>query len=261
MAMTKIEWTEQTWNPITGCSKISEGCKNCYAERMAKRLQAMGSSKYANGFKVTCHPETLSDPFHLRRSRMIFVNSMSDLFHDDVPDEFIFQCFRTMAHNPRHKFQILTKRPERMTEIMPHILFQIRTRLALPEKLKNVWLGVSVENQQRANERIPLLLNTAATVRFISCEPLLGPISLPEVNEVIGSKGINYSYSTGIDWLIAGCESGPQRRPADINWFRFLQFQCEGASIPFFLKQMEVNGKLAKMPKLDGVVWDQYPKS
>lgn len=253
--MTKIEWTEKTWNPVTGCTKISEGCKNCYAEKMAKRLQAMGSRKYANGFEITCHPDSLGDSLKWKKPSMVFVDSMSDLFHGDISFTFIERIWDTIFDCPQHTFQILTKRPDQLIKFANWLAHSKNRRFAY----ENVWLGVSVENQQRANERIPLLLKTPAAVRFISCEPLLGPISLPEVNEVIGKSGVDCTYSTGIDWLIAGCESGPKRRPADINWFRSLQFQCAEARIPFFLKQIDIKGKLVKMPQLDGVIWDQMP--
>ncbi len=225
--MTKIEWTDEVWNPVTGCTKISPGCKNCYAERMAKRLQAMGSPLYKNGFKVTLHPSALEKPLHWKKPKMIFVNSMSDLFHDDVPDEFIIKIFLIMEKAKRHTFQILTKRPERMQLILNGLMS--RPPFLPPfYPLPNVWLGVSIENQETADERIPQLLRTPAAVHFISAEPLLDPVDLRF------PKSKNPNQDT---WVICGGESGPKARPMNPEWVRSLRDQCKDAGVPFFFKQ------------------------
>ena len=210
-ARTSIEWTEMTWNPVTGCTKVSQGCKNCYAERMAKRLHAMGVWQYRRGFKVTLAPEVLEEPFTWRKSRLVFVNSMSDLFHEDVPHTYIQAVFRTMNATPQHTYQILTKRPQRL--------------LALSAQLQwtaNVWLGVSVENQQ-ATSRIPYLARTGAKLKFLSVEPLISPITTLPLE--------------GIHWVIVGGESGPRARPMRKEWVEAIQQACSCRGIPFFFKQ------------------------
>lgn len=234
--MTKIEWTNQTWNPVTGCSKISPGCKNCYAERFAKRLQNMGLAKYLNGFDVTIHPETLNEPYTWKKPRMVFVNSMSDLFHEDVPIDFIAKVFRAMYDNPRHTFQVLTKRPDYMLEFMV-------THFASEWPPKNVWLGVSVENQEQANNRIPKLLKVPAGVRFLSCEPLLEKI---DISVFLYSGFISPVHNDVVNWVIVGGESGPGARPMRTDWARSIRDQCSSAGIPFFMKQM---AKKAPIPK------------
>lgn len=234
-----IEWTEATWNPITGCTKVSPGCDNCYAERLALRLQAMGNPRYRNGFEVTLHPDQLDLPLRWRQPRMIFVNSMSDLFHDLVPDEFIVEVLATMERARWHTFQILTKRPGRMASFM---------RRHRPKPLPNVWLGTSVEDQRWARIRIPKLLATPAAVRFLSCEPLLGALNL------------GAWLSPGkIHWVIVGGESGPRHRPPLPRWVRSLRDQCREADVPFFFKQW--GGRTAKAGgrTLDGRTWDQMP--
>ena len=215
--MSKIQWTNVTWNPVTGCTKISPGCKNCYAEKMALRLKAMGQAHYANGFKVTLHEDALDRPLHWKKPRMIFVNSMSDLFHEHVSDEFVFEVFRTMGHCPRHTFQVLTKRPGRMVSIVS------KMRTNTPTTLPNVWLGVSVENTDYLS-RIDILRKINAAVRFISFEPLL---------EDVGE--INLS---GIHWVIIGGESGPGARPFNIDWARNIIRQCRGQKVAVFMKQV-----------------------
>lgn len=260
--MTKIEWTEQTWNPVTGCTKISAGCKHCYAEYMAKRLQAMGQEKYKNGFGITLHPAALENPLSWRKPRIVFVNSMSDLFHEDVPNEFITKVLWTIKRAHWHTFQVLTKRADRMMALMTEI-----GRVNAPRgddfwPIPNLWLGVSVENQQAADERIPHLLRTPAAVRFLSCEPLLGDIDLDFSAIGIGLEQDGHGNSAilgGIDWVICGCESGPNARPMNPDWARSLRDQCQSAGVAFFLKQMEVGGRLVKMPELDGKVWGEYP--
>lgn len=235
MTKTRIEWADEVWNPVTGCQKISQGCKNCYAERIAQRF--WGERKFT---EVICHEDRLEDPFHWNKARRVFVNSMSDLFHPDVSFEFIDQVFATMYMASQHTFMILTKRPERMCDYMYRYMKENKL-------LPNVWLGVSVEDQISAEKRIPLLFGLPAVVRFVSAEPLLGPIELR----------ISRAYC---DWMIVGCESGSGRRPTDPHWAGWLKTQCQIAGIPFFLKQMEVDGKIVKMPELDGRQWVEYPK-
>ena len=200
-----------TWNPVTGCTKVSQGCKHCYAERMAKRLTAMGAERYRNGFSVTLHPDLVDIPRGWRLPRVVFVNSMSDLFHDDIPLAYIQRVFATMRDCPRHTFQVLTKRSERLAELAPH--------LPWPE---NVWMGVSVEDA-RVLHRVADLQSVQAKVRFLSLEPLIGPLeSLP---------------LDGIHWVIVGGESGPQARPMRKEWVKDILRQCRSAKVPFFFKQ------------------------
>lgn len=234
-----IEWTEATWNPITGCIKVSPGCDNCYAERLANRLQKMGNPRYQNGFEVTLHPDQVSLPLRWRDSRLVFVNSMSDLFQDDVPDDFIASVFDTMEAAHWHTFQVLTKRPGRMASW---------ARRHRPDPLPNVWLGTSVEDQRWADIRIPKLLETPATVRFLSCEPMLGTLDLK-----------SYLKEGSIHWVIVGGESGPGHRKILPRWVRSLRDQCVRADVPFFFKQW--GGRTAKSGgrALDDRTWDQLP--
>ena len=254
---TKIEWADEVWNPVTGCTKVSAGCKNCYAERMAKRLGGrFGYPPAPDQFKVTPHPELLDKPLRWKRPRRVFVNSMSDLFHEDVLENFIVQIFITMSMSRRHTYLILTKRPERMLQ------FVVRWVDAHKSPLPNVWLGVSVENQQVAQDRIPWLLATPAAVHFLSVEPMLERIDLSSVllfdGDTLGKSLFDRGNGNQIDWVIAGCESGQKARPSppyiDV---RYLKDQCVEANVPFFLKQMW--GK--KMPELDGRQWTEYPTS
>ena len=234
MASSKIEWTESTWNPLTGCTKISPGCKNCYAERMAKRLQAMGVEKYRAGFALTVHEDALEDPLKWTKPQYIFVNSMSDLFHKDVPVEFILRVFDVMRRAHWHQFQILTKRAERLQELDGQI-----------EWPDNVWMGVSVENESYMH-RIDLLRQTHAAIKFLSLEPLLGP--LPNMD------------LTGINWVIAGGESGPHARPIEPEWVGDIRDQCLGANVPFFFKQWGGTNKKKTGRLLDSRTWDQLPR-
>lgn len=234
-ANSKIEWTECTWNPVTGCTKISPGCLNCYAERMARRLQAMGQGNYRNGFKLTLHPHMLEVPLHWRRPRMIFVNSMSDLFHEDVPLDFILKVFDVMQRTPQHHFQILTKRSERLAQLSP--------RLPWP---KNVWMGVTVEHDDYTF-RIDHLRQTRAAVKFISFEPLLSPIHDVSLRD--------------IDWVIVGGESGPGARPIQQEWVTALRDRCTVEAIPFFFKQWGGINKKAAGRILDNRTWDEKPES
>jgi protein gp37 len=228
-----IEWTDSTWNPVTGCTKISSGCKNCYAERMALRLKAAGNPSYANGFTVTMHEDMLDRPLKWKRPQTIFVNSMSDLFHEDIPTEFIFQVFDVMRRADWHFFQILTKRSERMLELSPQL-----------PMMPHIWLGVTVEEQDYIF-RINHLRDTNAAVKFLSLEPLLGPIS-----------NLNLE---GIDWVIVGGESGPRARPIKEPWVVDIRNQCQTANVPFFFKQWGGTNKKKAGRKLEGRTWDDMP--
>lgn len=246
-AITSIEWTDRTWNPVTGCTKVSQGCKNCYAETIANRFWK--DRKFTD---VRVHPERLGEPLRWRKPSRIFVNSMSDLFHEDVPDEFIMRVFDVMDSASRHTFQILTKRPERMLHVMKN---------ASP--ISNVWLGVSVEDQKTADERIPILLQTQAAVRFVSYEPALGPVDFRSLKVPSGDYGFFAGHyrkayceldslhsmmgiehrgqdplSSKINWLIVGGESGPGARPCNIEWIRSAVKQCQEAGVPVFVKQL-----------------------
>jgi protein gp37 len=228
-----IEWTQTTWNPVTGCTKISQGCKNCYAERLALRLQAMGVDRYRNGFAVTLHHDLLRLPFQWRQPRLVFVNSMSDLFHEQVPLDFIHRVFDTMARCPQHTFQILTKRSERLLELSAHLPWP-----------SNVWMGVSVENGQVIH-RIRDLQRVPAAVRFLSVEPLIGPIDeLP---------------LEGIHWVIVGGESGPRARPMCKEWVESILHQCRQAGVPFFFKQWGGRRKDLTGRSLHGRTYDEMP--
>jgi protein gp37 len=230
---TKIEWTDTTWNPVSGCSKISPGCKNCYAERLALRLRAMGNRSYVNGFQVTCHKNLIDAPTTWKTPKMIFVNSMSDLFHEDIPVEFIQRVFQTMEKSPQHRFQVLTKRSKR--------LVQLTCDLPWPE---NVWMGVSVETAEYLY-RIEHLRQTGAGCKFLSCEPLLG--SLSKMNLDL------------IDWVIVGGESGPKARPMSRLWVTEIRDRCLRASVLFFFKQWGGTNKKKSGRLLEGKTWDQLP--
>jgi protein gp37 len=230
---SRIEWTDATWNPVTGCTKVSPGCKHCYAERLALRLRAMGNPRYRNGFALTLHPDQLELPLRWRQPRHIFVNSMSDLFHEAVPDGYINRVFEVMVAARWHIFQVLTKRARRLADLAP--------RLPWPS---NVWQGVSVENADYT-WRIAELVKVPARVRFLSLEPLLGPIPhLP---------------LAGIHWVIAGGESGPEHRSIDRAWVRDIRDQCVRAGVPFFFKQWGGPTPKAGGRRLDGRLWNQMP--
>jgi protein gp37 len=230
---SSIEWTESTWNPVTGCTKISPGCAHCYAERMAKRLCAMGQDRYRRGFKVTLQPDVVDTPLRWKRPRMIFVNSMSDLFHKDVPSDFIAQCFAVMQQASQHTFQILTKRPERAAELADSLRWPI-----------NVWMGTTVESADYI-DRIRSLAQIPAAVRFLSLEPLLGPIPRVPLK--------------GIHWVIVGGESGPAARPIEASWVIQIRNQCVGKEVPFFFKQWGGVNKKRLGRTLEGRIWDQMP--
>ena len=230
---SNIEWTEMTWNPVTGCTKISQGCKRCYAERMAKRLVAMGSERYRNGFRVTVHPDLLDVPRKWRQPRVVFVNSMSDLFHEDVPEAYIARVFETMRDCSHHTFQILTKRADRLAALAD--------RLPWP---KNVWMGVSVEDS-RVLERIDCLRSVPAAIRFLSLEPLIGPLDNLRLDR--------------IDWVIVGGESGPKARPMKREWVTSILKQCRIAGAAFFFKQWGGVRKDMTGRTLDGRTYDEMP--
>lgn len=228
-----IEWTESTWNPVTGCSKISPGCAHCYAERMALRLQAMRQANYRDGFKVVMHEQALTLPLRWKKPQIIFVNSMSDLFHPEVSLEFIKKVFAVMEQAKHHRFQILTKRAERLGECVG----------ALPWP-SNVWAGVSVENQDYVH-RLDCLRSVPAAVRFVSIEPLLGPLPSLKLES--------------IDWVIVGGESGPGARPIEASWVRDIRNQCASANIPFFFKQWGGTRKKTAGRELDGHIHNEVP--
>lgn len=230
---SSIEWTESTWNPVTGCTKISDGCENCYAERMAKRLKAMGHPNYVNGFTVTCHQHVLDLPLSWRKPKMVFANSMSDLFHRDVPTSFIKKVFLTMNKTPWHCFQVLTKRSGRMPKISKGLSWA-----------SNIWMGVTVENERHIN-RILELQKTPASVKFLSLEPLLGPM------QNIPLKAI--------DWVIVGGESGPGAREMKKNWVAGIRDQCLAANVPFFFKQWGGVNKKKAGRLLDDRLWNEMP--
>ncbi len=232
---SNIEWTESTWNPVTGCTKISPGCANCYAERMAKRLQAMGQPNYIDGFNVTIHEHVLKTPLTWKKPQIVFVNSMSDLFHKNVPLSFIQEVFDIMKQASWHTFQVLTKRASRLSELA--------VDLQWPD---NVWMGVSVETAEYVH-RLDHLRTVPSKVRFISFEPLLGPIGQFDL--------------TGIDWCIVGGESGPGARPMSKAWVTNIRDQCRRANVPFFFKQWGGPNKKKTGRILDNQIWNEFPKT
>ncbi|MEP7234281.1 MAG: phage Gp37/Gp68 family protein [Ignavibacteriota bacterium] len=233
MAASHIEWTEVTWNPVTGCDKISAGCKNCYAERMAKRLKAMGSARYENGFALTLHDDLIDLPRKWKKSRIVFVNSMSDLFHPDIPLEFIQRVFKTMNETPQHTYQILTKRSDRLLKLSKHLTWT-----------KNIWMGVSVEDE-RVTNRILDLQKVPAITRFLSLEPLIGPLDKLSLDN--------------IHWVIVGGESGPKSRPMYHAWVDSIRRQCRKAEVAFFFKQWGGVRKDLTGRELSGKTFDEMP--
>ena len=233
-ALSSIEWTEMTWNPVTGCTKISHGCKHCYAERMAKRLQAMGMPKYSQGFQATTHPASLREPFKWKHPTVVFVNSMSDLFHKAIPTEFIQEVFEVMNQTPQHTYQVLTKRPSRVHQLDGKLTWT-----------PNIWLGTSVESE-RWMPRMDWLKATSAKTKFLSLEPLLGP--LPSLD------------LSGIDWAIVGGESGPGARPMEADWARQIRDNCVANEVPFFFKQWGGVFKKRTGRVLDDRTWDEMPE-
>lgn len=230
---SSIEWTDSTWNPITGCTKISSGCANCYAERMALRLKTMGNPSYTNGFSITMHEDMIDLPLKWKKPQTIFVNSMSDLFHEDIPTEFILRIFDVMYRARWHCFQILTKRSKRMLELSPQLPW-----------MPNIWMGVTVE-EQNYTYRIDHLRRTGAKTKFLSLEPLLGPISNLCLEE--------------IDWVIVGGESGPKSRPMEKSWVIDIRNQCQEKRVSFFFKQWGGINKKKAGRELEGRTWDEMP--
>ena len=293
--MTRIEWTDESWNPVVGCTPVSPGCAHCYAQTMALRLQAMGVRGYDGEIddrghwtgKINLIDEALEKPLHWREPRMVFVNSMSDLFHESVPFEFIDRVFAVMALCPQHTFQVLTKRPERMLSYLTRrernrgfignprgigdppewaykdpcdkvysIVRQTQKHAPLTWPLPNVWLGVSCENQEQADKRILILLECPAAVRFVSAEPLLERIDFAYT---CFNGADSFGTMPGIDWVICGGESGPNARPMDEDWVRDIRDQCVSAGVAFFYKQKVERGRKIGLPELDGKVWSQFP--
>ena len=284
---SKIEWTDSTWNIVTGCTEVSPGCDHCYAKTFAERWRGTPGHHFENGFDVTLRPERLDLPLRWRKPRKVFVNSMSDLFHEQVPDEFIACAFVVMAKASQHTFQLLTKRHGRMRSLLNSDAFHIMCFAAaasrgwdledVPWPIPNVWLGVSVEDQKWADIRIPALLGTPAAVRFISAEPLLGPVRLPFVEEYdgctcgTGPSGYYGMHEPGcgtepgpawgnLHWVIAGGESGPGARPCERAWLRSLRRQCAEAGVPIFVKQLGsvLGRRTGAGPK--GGDWDAWPE-
>jgi len=277
MANSSIEWTNKTWNVSTGCNKISQGCKFCYAEAMSKRLKAMGQEKYKNGFDFTIHEDTLSEPYKWKNPCIIFVNSMSDLFHEEMPLDFVQKVFKVMNDCKHHTFQVLTKRADILAKYAPFL-----------DWTDNIWAGVSVENQEQANERIPHLLQTPAKTKFLSCEPLLEAIDFKReihfegqgaydpdygsINyltgkwyeakyEITSEHDITYREVAGIDWVIVGGESGRGKiRPMQEEWAVSIMKQCKAANVPFFFKQWGGTNKKKTGRELQGVVYNEMPK-
>ena len=233
MAQSSIEWTEMTWNPTTGCTKVSSGCKFCYAEIMSKRLQAMGIEKYKDAFKIRVHEDQLSLPYTWKSSKVVFVNSMSDLFHHDIPVDFIKKVFKVMNENPNHVFQVLTKRADRLLELHKELKWT-----------HNIWMGVSVENELFIN-RINFLRKTDAKVKFLSCEPLIGPLTSLNLKK--------------IDWVIVGGERGHKSRPMDVDWVLNIQEQCAKSNVAFFFTQWGGRNKKANGRLLNGRTYDEMP--
>lgn len=233
MSESRIEWTDVTWNPTTGCSKISAGCKFCYAETMATRLKAMGVAKYSDGFSLRLHQDSLKAPMTWRKPRTVFVNSMSDLFHRDVPDSFIEQVFGVMVECPRHRFQVLTKRAGRLQKLGKRLPWS-----------QNIWMGVSVEDERQLG-RVDSLRQTEAQIKFLSLEPLIGP--LPNLD------------LAGIDWVIVGGESGPKSRPIKESWVTEIRDRCHDQGVLFFFKQWGGKNKKKSGRILDGRTYDEMP--
>jgi protein gp37 len=233
-AKSSIEWTESTWNPLTGCDKISPGCKFCYADRMSHRLKAMGQPNYRNGFELTLQPHALELPLRWKSPQRIFVNSMSDLFHKDVPEEYVRRVFDVMNLASWHRYQVLTKRSDRLRELSPRLPWA-----------SHIWMGVSVESQDYAF-RIDDLRETGAHIKFLSIEPLLGPIDALDLR--------------AIDWVIVGGESGPGARPMDPAWVTSIRDQCQAAGVPFFFKQWGGVQKKRTGRELEGRTWDEMPR-
>jgi len=290
MGVSQIEWLAsdgipgKSWNPVTGCTPVSPGCAHCYARAMARRLVGRCGYPADEPFRVTLHPEKLDEPLRWKKPKQVFVGSMGDLFHDQVPDEFIDRIMAVVAMAQNHTFMVLTKRPTRMSQYFAGANYRLEIERWL-WPLPNLWLGVTAEDQQRANERIPVLLRIPAAVRFVSIEPMLKPVDLTKIITFVcnnpsacygnlyvsfdtlsgkyyytGPSGATIKKTTKLDWVICGCETGPGARPMEVDWARDLRNECQEAGVPFFLKAMQVDGKVVKLPELDGQKWDQVPK-
>lgn len=284
---TKIQWTDATWNPVTGCTQVSPGCDHCYALTLAERFRGTPGHYFEQGFDVVLRPDKLAQPLHWKKPRLVFVNSMSDLFHEEIPDEYIARVWAVMAMSRRHTFQVLTKRHGRLRSLLSSERFKVWTWAAQAEllgtctpddtwPLPNVWLGVSVEDQKWANIRIPALLETPAATRFISAEPLLGPVDLhgpidesgqhrPRLKYwLTGRPGFNldgyHSIGPKLDWVIVGGESGRGARPMHAEWARTLRDQCVETGTAFHFKQWGTHGGISKSAReIDGRTWDEFP--
>ncbi len=280
---TSIEWTQASWNPIRGCSRVSEGCRHCYAERTAMRFSGEGQPyqglvAMANGHpqwtgKVAFIEKHLNDPLKWKEPRRIFVNSMSDLFHDNVEWEWFLKILHIMMNSPRHTFQVLTKRPKRMAQFVNSRDVE---RIVHGRQTSHIHWGTSIEDQDTANERLPELLKVKWGLLWASIEPIIGGIDLERIavdythpshvplhaSAISGQRDGNfYQFDRSLQWIVAGSESGPGARPAELDWYRSLRDQCVSADVPFFLKQFAINGKKIPTPELDGVKWTQYPQS
>ena len=238
MADTKIAWTEKVWNPVTGCTKTSEGCKNCYAEGLFKRF----GKKWGYGFgEIAYHEYRLEDPLYWKKPKKIFVCSMGDLFHEDVKDLYIWEVLKVAISVKRHTFLILTKRPEIMKDVLSRFYWWNS------ETNRNIWIGISAENQKQMYKRVPTLLDFPAAKRFVSIEPILGPI---EISKWVGAVFPKIAPPEhGINWVIVGAESGPNRRPCKIEWVRSIVKQCKAAGVPVFVKQLHIDGKVSTDPE------------
>jgi len=258
MGKTKIQWATKVWNPVTGCTKISEGCEHCYAEMFAKRLQKNPNKKVADkyfyGFNPFTHPESLSEPSTWKKPERVFVCSMGDLFHENIPFSFIAKVINVIKENSSHTFMILTKRPE----IMAKFFNDYGGHINLKNEYPNLWLGVTAENQQRANERIPILLQIPAAIRFVSIEPMLGPINIIKWTPIPSEIIKNIFFTEKIDWIICGGETGNNStvRAMEYSWVTSLKSACDYANIPFFFKQWA--GK-SKISTIDAVEYKQFP--
>lgn len=258
---TKIEWTEETWNPVVGCNKTSTGCKNCYAEVMAKRLVGMGQEKYfpvvgPHGWtgRTNFAESELEKPLQWKKPRTIFVSSMGDLFHESVPDQWLYRVFQVMEEANHHTFLLLTKRP-----YMAKSFFMRHVNNDNLKLVQHIWLGATAENQEQADKRIPILLSTPAAKRFVSIEPMLSSVDIRNYLPVIVGHGQYHHENGDINWVICGSESGNGRRECDEDWVRSLRDQCQEAEVPFFLKQLHRNGKKVAMPELDSKEWRERP--
>lgn len=256
MGASSIEWTDATWNPVRGCTKVSPGCKHCYAETFAERFRGVSGHPYEQGFDPRFVPDQLDAPLRWRKPRRVFVNSMSDLFHEAFADEQIAAVFDRIECCPQHTFQILTKRAARLPEWFAWLA---RTRPKAQLVLPNAWLGVSAEDQRRADERITHLLATPAAVRFVSVEPLLGPVDLGWALEAHSPETTGVRTQPALDWVIAGAESGNGARPMHEDWVRSLRDQCAAAGVKFFYKQKLDGRKKVSLPMLDGVQHAEWP--